>query len=48
MLTQRCAQQTVWKVQGSLWELVQRTQAHSRFDELYKLPAYEQGWQRHR
>jgi len=35
-------------LQGSIWELVQRTQAHSRFAELYKMPAYEDGWQRKR
>lgn len=35
-------------LQGSLWQLVQRTQAHSRFAELYTLPAFEDGWQRQR
>jgi hypothetical protein len=35
-------------LQGSIWQLVQRTQAHSRFIELYTLPAFEQGWQRQR
>lgn len=35
-------------LQGSLWTLVQRTQAHSRHAELYTLPAFEDGWQRRR
>ena len=35
-------------LQGSFWQLVQRTQAHSRSSELYTLPAFEDGWQRQR
>ena len=33
-------------VQGSAWQLVQRTAQHPRYAELYTFPSYEDSWHR--